>query len=561
MPIENPQEKTVLVSAGQATGALSLAFFGIPAMLFLCCGILALRWLEAETAIGVPVIVSLCLVMGYCSQSVRYYKGLKMPRLTTQGYIKAWVYWGAVVLFVVQVLGVQKGFMMGVLCLLTILEALCIFINFMGARGDLHLMELVVVQGVLHCAGGVLILGGFLRELEIYLFAIRRDFLECFPPAAAEGIRWISEHISAGGTIFLGAVLLAAAYGLRLRLYSLRSGEGLREFVDKRTVIAVGLFIFSVCFCLVARQVLIGRQQAALAVWRSACEETHYEFSEESSAEAKGFMLRQKDIGELLVMLSDSLGEQDAPYVWSNFSETMGDGCHEKLVRWYPEETGADEEDRVALAAYRDALDVVWQSLDAAAEALPSIKDAQVASGIYLLEEWRFMAALELGEYQQALEAMDQFALFGRYELAAGISKRFASALLYLVRWCEMASMMPDEYGDEIQARTEELASFVESLDQKAIICDVSRFIHEILERALEGEGGLHRQAIFLPCVEMLARMDDCRVLGEFPCQKNFDDVTVPIDSMCVYSIWGGHYLRCCGDNLQMLLARLSQLQ
>lgn len=272
-------------------------------------------------------------------------------------------------------------------------------------------------------------------------------------------------------------------------------------------------------------------------------------------------MLRQKDIGRLVVTLADSLEEKDAPYAWANFNATMSERAQEKLVRWYPEDTGPDGEDRAGLMAYREALEAVWQSLDAAVEALPSAQDAAVTSGIFLLEEWRFLAAMELGEYQQALDALEQFQKFGRQGLSCGHSEGMAIALRWLVHWCEMAAMMPEEYHDEISKRVENLVAFVESLDDKKIIYTETRRHHGYVMHALDDEGGLASQALFFPVVEMFARMDDCRLLSELSRAENFEEIVVPRESMCCYSIFAGCLFKECSEEQQVLLGHLSQLQ
>ncbi len=542
--------------------AMTMACFGA---LALCLGVWSLHslgWLNFLFALKILVIAGNTLMVGYGIQLIRYYKGLNLPPLTPTGKIMAWLFWGAVALFVIQVLCQQEHIVVRVLSIPVILEAQFAFTNFLIAREDFRQKEVVVLQTLFHSLGIMLLLAVFFWGIDCYLAGVlgKVGFLVKFPELLRNFILFCVVKMSVQWTLLLALLMLSVAYGLRLRLFSVQGKTPVVELFHKGAWCAVALFLLSICLCAYTRHGLTERLERAVAAWEKFSGESLETPLQEPSAEAKAFALRQKDLGMLLVSLADQQEEKDAPYAWGNFSRQA---LQAPPHLWYPEETGADAEDRAALSEYRQALAPAWAALDALEDVLTEDEEAKVAEGTFFSEEWRFLAAAECGEWDLAQESLRRYENLARHEFLAANFARRLNAIRALRTWGEMLRRLPETALAEWRPEVRELISFLEEMPEQEALANSVRVAYRLLRKQLSSQegAGFQNWGMAMPYFEMHVRLEECLLLERFAGKKRHDEFfPVRYEPYLYLSGIVDIIVRGYAEEREKLLARLTEL-
>ena len=563
MPDLVPQPSRMIppVPVQRPASAMTMACFGA---LALCLGIWSLHclgWLSFLSVLKILVIAGNTLMVGYGIQLIRYYKGLNLPPLTPPGKIMAWLFWGIVALFILQVVWQQEHIVVRILSIPVILEAVFAFTNFLIAREDFRQREVVVLQTVIHGLGVMLLLAVFFWGIDCYLTGVlgKVAFLEKFPELLRDFILFCVGKMTVQWTLLLALLMLSAAYGLRLRLFSIQGKTPVVELFHYGAWRAVALFLVSVCLCAYTRHSLTERQRRAVAAWEEFSGEPLEPPVLEPSAEAKAFALRQKDLGLLLVSLADQQEEKDAPYAWGNFSQQA---LQAPPHRWYPAETGADAEDRAALSEYRHALAPAWAALDALEDVLPEDQEAAVAEGTFFCEEWRFLAAAECGEWELAQESLRRYGNLARHEFQTPNFARRLKAVRALRTWVEMLRRLPETALAEWRPEVRELIPFLEEMPDQEALAQSACVLHRCLQKLLSPQGaGFQNWGMAMPYFEMHVRLEECLLMERFAGRKRHDELFHTRDEPYLY-LSGIVYIiaQDYAGELETLLARLTEL-
>ncbi|GEM_PF-6132184 len=517
---EQPSNSTLpctLSAIQRPANALLLANFGALAVILLLWSAWCLGWLPTTAVFNIIVIVPLTLIAGYDIQLARFHKSLGLPQLSPKGRIKAWLYWGIVALFILQVIWKQKGYVTGLLGLLTLVEALCAYVHFLNARQDRKLALMSIGQTLLHAIGWLFYFGMVVHGADRYAGILdgNVNLLGGFPPALQSVFLWCARVPGVGITCILALVLAAASLVLRLYLYAQQGGVSLKTLLNPLGKTAMGCFVLAVTFTVFAMLTLHSQWMDAVNNWSNDTAIFTLASPASQSGAAGKFAEEQKALGEKLISLAHQETDEDAPYAWGRYCRLMDD---ERLKPWYPPELGADPEDKEALEKYLEALSPSLEQLDALLKSLDTIHDAQIAGGTYLLAEWRFRANAELGRRDDALRALADMTTIARYQANSLDMTQRLRGLHRIVLWTENQKRLPAECHDALQEEAKNLKEFLETLPHGPAI---DAFVKENHDKLLDIRAEFRNWGLAMPFFYMMTTADDIRLLQNF---QNIDN-------------------------------------
>lgn len=495
----------------RTASAMVIALFGALAILNLTWSAWCMEWLGTEVAGEILVVVTMTLVAGYAVQLVRYVRTAVPEKLSNLGRILGCAYWALIALFVMKVVWKEHGYLAGLFGTLVIMDAGFLFANILNIRKLPRLYALCAANYLTHAIGWFLLLGSFIYGMLAFLSPITSGALRLstagMPAFMAIPLEAVVNTAGLPLTALLGILLTALSVCLRVMLLSKSSGTPFRSLFNLGTKYSLGIFIASAIFCTAIHMVLVGRQADAIASWQDFSGDAHYEPSQEE----KNFNLRQKDIGILVLSISNELPSTDAPYSWQEFiSQANGDD----LPRWFPKGIAPDEEDLVSLKAYRDALSPALASLDALLEAIPDAGEGRIAKGIFELQEWRFVAASVCEEWDEAWHCMEAYRMLCVHELESDDFGQRLNGANKLRRWLQMAMRVPDGYLKVFLDKVKETITRIEGLKDKAAMARLVDEYHAHLQMC---SASMFRKMRFcMPYLDMLAAADDTSLLKLF---------------------------------------------
>lgn len=505
------------VARRSASGGV-LALFGSLALLFLLWSAWCLGWISATWASNILVVGALSLSGGYVIQLARFHRALSLPNMRLAGYIALVTYWilvAGVVFKGILPIGSPTG---GLFSLLLALEALIFYLSLREARQNTRALTLAVSSTILHLLGWLLALALTLDGLLRYMDLPGGESLQAnylpIPPILdlAHALR---SHLGAAVTLALAeaAILLAAL----LRVYFHRQVLPKRpacSLLNPAALTALALFVAAALFAQGAYHHIHRQWLERLSAWEALAPAA----SAEEDLARGNLALRQRDLGALLVSLENEPRENveaDAPFLWQNFCASAQDGELPPLAQWFPPVEGPDEEDAQAL---RQELRILAPALEAQEELLTTLSaapDAPLAPGLFLLEEWRFLAAMELRDAVTAQDALEHFQTLAAHLYQQGDLVQKEAACRFLECWEAMARRATAflDRGWLLES-AREAATLLDKTSLNETLQKESLRDHAAIVAARNAMG--QGFSLPMPLVPMLAEADDLALWRDF---------------------------------------------
>lgn len=508
------------VARRSASGGV-LALFGSLALFLLLWSAWCLGWLSATWASNILVVAALSLSGGYVIQLARFHRALSLPNMRLAGYIALATYWilvAGVVFKGILPLGSPAG---GLFSLLLALEALIFYLTLREARQDPRALTLAISATILHLLGWLLALALVLEGLLRYMDLPGGESLQAhyfpFPPILALA-HALQNHLGAAVTLALAeaAILLAALLRVHFHRQVLPKRPGC-SLLNPAALAALALFMVAALFAQGAYHHIHKQWLERLPAWEALAPAV----SADEDLARGTLALRQQDLGALLASLENEPRENveaDAPFLWQNFHASAQDGEIPPLAQWFPPVEGPDEEDAQAL---RQELRILAPALKAQEDllaALPSAPDAPLVPGLFLLEEWRFLAAMELRDATTAQDALEHFLALATHLYQQGSLAQKEAACRFLGRWEAMArraAALLD--GGRLLENVQKAIVLLDKTPLNNTLQKESLRDHASIATALNAMG--HEIFLPMPLVPMLAKADDLALWRDFQFQ------------------------------------------
>ncbi len=504
--------------ARRSASAGVLALFGSLALLFLLWSAWCLGWLSATLASNILVVCALSLSGGYVIQLARFHRALGLPNMRLAGYITLASYWILIAGIIFKGILPLESPTGGLFSLLLALEALIFYLTLREAQQDGRALTLAISSTLLHLLGWLLALAIVLKEILRYLDLSGIELLQAhyfpFPPILFLA-RALQNHLGTATTLALaeGAILLAAL----LRVHFYRQALPNRpacSLLNPAARTALALFVGAILFAQGVYHHVHRQWLDRLPAWEAKAPA----ISAEEDLAQGSLSLRQRDLGTLLVSLENEPRENvspDAPFLWQNFYATAQGGEIPPLAQWFPPVEGPDDEDAQALRRELALLQPALQTQEELLETLPSAPNAPLVPGLFLLEEWRFLTAMELRDAEGAADALADFLTLATHLYQQGSLAQKEASCHFLGRWEAMARRATTllDHGRLLEgaAKAAELLSKTpldETLQQE------SRHDHEAIATARDAQG--HGFFLAMPLIPMLAEADDLVLWRDF---------------------------------------------
>ncbi len=501
--------------ARRAASALTLALFGSLALLHTLWSAWCLGWLSTTAAAYLLVIGSLSLLAGYGTQLARFHKTLNPPPFTSEEKLLYAAYWCAAAFLVLKVLWPRGGFLGPLSGPLAILEALLLFLLLREFRQDGRGLALSLTTCLLHLLGWFLLGWLFLHLLDLFCAPLLPEasfrLLAGFPPGLHRGLTAL---LAAAGPLLplLGLLAAGASWLLRLQLFRRCLPEPV-PLLHRGAWCALALFLLSLLFSTASYLFLKHRWQAARPPEDRA--------SREESLQAGTLALRQKDLGRMLeqvVLLQDT---QDTPssLLWDTFLQEA-ERQPERLP-WPLPESSPDESEEL-LQGMTPAL----HALDALEEKLGEHPLGILTPGVFRLEEWRFLHALQRQNLSDALLSLEKFQALILHELTSDSFFRRLQAASQTKLWAQMARLLPQE--PQVAPLVQILRDAWENTPEGEALQEARRRPQRQLEALLLAPGGVDAPALLLPFPAMLAMADSLALDKALQAPTHHQEVTLP---------------------------------
>ena len=426
------------VPAARSASVLTQMLFGISALSIFCFSGWCLGWMSMNAAANAVVISGLAVAALYGMTLERYYRGLHMPRLdgaakTISG--ASWVLLGILGLLFMR----YCGFVVNTLTLLGLLYLFFAFLGYLISRGRPKELKLLVGSTLTGLAGWLLISSALICCVLRYAEGIfGSDFAETqMPEWFVTMLTFLDHQIGVVAMLVGGFLLVLVDWSLRLKIFSLRSGESLRTFFNWQAKLAILVFLLLPFFQWWALGVLDNRfdQTAREYEYWGPCLTgiSQEEFSEIRRQFIQWQVRFGRELGE--ATSADYDPATRSPFQWRR--ETAG--------RWIPNVETAEE--TAVLQEYHAKLQPVMRQLP---EQLAKLRDGMVSSdGLFLILKWHVEANGQLHDCVAACECLSWATQLICSQLKAPTSNEVAKALGYLGDFCEMGELMLEKFGNE----------------------------------------------------------------------------------------------------------------
>ena len=498
------------VARRSASGGV-LALFGSLALLFLLWSAWCLGWLSATLASNILVVGALSLSGGYVIQLARFHRALGLPNMRLAGYITLASYWILVAGIIFKGIIPLESPTGGLFSLLLALEALIFYLTLREAQQDARALTLAVSATLLHLLGWLLtlaiVLEAILRYMDLSGIALLQAHYFPFPPILSLA-HALQDHLGTATTLALAeaAILLAAL--LRVHFYhQALPNRPACSLLNPAARTALALFVAAVLFAQGVYHHIHNQWLDRLPAWEALAPATS---ADEDLAQGS-LSLRQKDLGTLLVSLENEPRENvsaDAPFLWQNFYATAQGGEFVPLAQWFPPVEGPDEEDAQALRQELALLEPALKTQEELLDILSSAPNAPLVPGLFLLEEWRFLTAMELRNADGAADALADFLTLATHLYQQDSLAQKEAACRFLERWETLArratTLLDHAWLLENAQKAGELLSttpLVKTLQQESLRD------HEAIATSLDAMG--HGFFLAMPLIPMLAKADD----------------------------------------------------
>lgn len=433
------------VPASRAASVLTQMLFGMVALAAVCFDGWCLGWLSMNAAANAVVTAGLLVAAFYGMSLERYYRGLQMPRLSSgarRTCVVAWVGLGILTAMTIK----HCGFIVSTMSLLAMLYLFFAFLGCLISRGRPQELRLLAISTLLGLSGWFVIYNCLICSILRYFEgAFGATYAETLMPQwFVQVLAFLDRRFGVTALLIEGALLILADWWLRLKVFSLRSGESVRSFFNWQVALAV-LCVLLVPVCHgVTIGVLDKRADQALENYR-----TRFETSADNSIDdvaCKEFISWQEQFGRQLVEAtsSDLVVATRSPFPWRK--ETAG--------RWMPAVESADE--RALLESYLAQMNEVLQQLP---ERLGNLPVGAISSnGLLMILAWRQEAAVQLRDAAMAGECLKWTSQTVCAQLGASSTQAVAWALGNVARVVQLSERLLECFGD-----SEEVLDLVQS--------------------------------------------------------------------------------------------------
>ncbi len=515
--------------ARRAASALAMALFGSLALLHSLWSAWCLGWLSTSTAAYLLVIGSLTLLAGYGTQVARFHRTLALPPFTSQEKLLYTAYWCAVALLTLKVLWPRGGFLGTLSGPLAILEAMLLFLLLREFRQDRKGMALALAAWLLHLLGWLLLGWLFLHLLDLFATPLFPGasfrLLTGFPHALDHQL---TAFLTAAGPLLplLGILAAAASWGLRLLLFRRCLPEPV-PLLHRGAWSALALFLLSLLFSSGTYATLQSREKAARPPEEAA--------SREESLQAGALALRQKDLGSLLeqvVLLQDA--QEPAPLFWDTFLQQAEE--NPEHLPWPLPETSREASEEL-LRQMSPAL----QALDALEEVLEAHPLGILMPGVFRLEQWRFLNALQRQDIPAAWLSLENFQRLILHELTSDSFLRRLQVIPQTRLWAQLARLLAP--APQVTTLAQTLRDAWENAPEEMALQEACRRPRRQLEALLQGPGGLKAPSLLLPFPAMMAMADSLALPEALATSRNHQEVTRPRGFQGFYTLSTCYFL------------------
>lgn len=488
--------------ARRAASALTIALFGSLALLHLTWSGWCLGWLGTAAAANLMVVGSLTLLGGYGIQLARYHRILALPPFSAKEMLFTSGYWVFLALLVLKGLWPQGGFVGGLSGPLAILEGMLLFLLLRQFRDDLPGQALALATAALHLLGWLLLGWLFLHFLDLYLAPLFQEEGFRLTAGFLPGVNARLEALVRPGALLpalLALLAIAASWLLRLHLFRRRLAAPC-PLLHKGAWCALGLFLFALLFSTATFAFL--KKEGGRILKEAQAEEAALKAQEAPLAEGT-LSLRQKDLGTLLAEISRLQASQTpSPLHWDAFLQAREE-APDTLPWPLPEE--ASGEDGEVLRDLRRQMTPALEALDALEASLEEAPRGALTPGVFLLEQWRFLHALQANALPDAQASLQNFHRLLLHGLQSDSLSRRRQAFAQTKAWLSLARLLPTAFCRPMAAT---LLEALENAPDGKALQEQRRQALLTLGGTLPPPAGLEAPSWLLPFPAMVALAD-----------------------------------------------------
>ncbi|MBQ4479976.1 MAG: hypothetical protein II943_05000 [Victivallales bacterium] len=420
------------VPAARSASVLTQLLFGVSALALACFSCWCLGWFGMDAGANALCLAGVLVtgLYGFCL--VRYYRGLHMPKV--EGAFKG----GATVAWIVLVAVAARCMMVGsaLLTPMALLTLMYLFFAFMGvliSRGQPRQLWLVAASTLAGLIGWGLVEAMVLCCIAHYSKAVfgNVQVLDLFPGWYQQVLSFLEAHLGILAMLLGGILLILVDWWLRLKVYSLRSGEPIRSFFTWWSWGAIASFVAAVVFSQIALGVIERRiSQVEGQISAAGVQgELGGGLSEWYEGQLE-FATLQQEFGRQLAVATP--GDQDpatrSPFMWKR----------ETARRWLP--APATPEEHAQLTRYLAQVQPVLDGLPAMLEKKPPV--AIFSPGLFLILRWRMEAAIQQDDLETALACFVMVSQMAMNQLDAPDLRNLMEAVGRLDEVAQMAERL-----------------------------------------------------------------------------------------------------------------------